>query len=99
MSPSAIPWVMASPLPRIVSATNRTLNSNMNTANTSEDSADQPAYIQTDAAISPGNSGGALVNMKGEVIGINSAKLASTEVEGMGYAIPVSRVSDIIEKN
>lgn len=82
----------------IVSATNRTLNSNMNTANTSEDSADQPAYIQTDAAINPGNSGGALVNMKGEVIGINSAKLASTEVEGMGYAIPVSRVSDIIEK-
>lgn len=82
----------------IVSATNRTLNSNRNTANTSEDSADQPAYIQTDAAINPGNSGGALVNMKGEVIGINSAKLASTEVEGMGYAIPVSRVSDIIEK-
>ena len=82
----------------IVSATNRTLNSNMNTVNTSEDSADQPAYIQTDAAINPGNSGGALVNMKGEVIGINSAKLASTEVEGMGYAIPVSRVSDIIEK-
>ncbi len=45
----------------------------------------------------PGNSGGALLNMNGEVIGINSAKLASTEVEGMGYAIPVSRVSDIIE--
>lgn len=53
--------------------------------------------IQTDAAINPGNSGGALLNMNGEVIGINSAKLASTEVEGMGYAIPVSRVSDIIE--
>ena len=52
---------------------------------------------QTDAAINPGNSGGALLNMNGEVIGINSAKLASTEVEGMGYAIPVSRVSDIIE--
>lgn len=78
----------------IVSATNRTLNSNINTA----DTANQPSYIQTDAAINPGNSGGALVNMKGEVIGINSAKLASTEVEGMGYAIPVSRVSDIIEK-
>lgn len=78
----------------IVSATNRTLNSNSNTA----DTANQPSYIQTDAAINPGNSGGALVNMKGEVIGINSAKLASTEVEGMGYAIPVSRVSDIIEK-
>lgn len=54
--------------------------------------------IQTDAAINPGNSGGALVNMKGEVIGINSAKLASTEVEGMGYAIPITRVSSIIEE-
>lgn len=77
----------------IVSATNRTLNS-------SEDgSTDTDAtYIQTDAAINPGNSGGALLNMNGEVIGINSAKLASTEVEGMGYAIPVSRASDIIER-
>lgn len=54
--------------------------------------------LQTDAAINPGNSGGALVNMKGEVIGINSAKLASTEVEGMGYAIPITRVSSIIEE-
>ena len=53
--------------------------------------------IQPDAAINPGNSGGALLNMNGEVIGINSAKLASTEVVGMGYAIPFSRVSDIIE--
>lgn len=77
----------------IVSATNRTLNSNSNTA----DTANQPSYIQTDAAINPGNSGGALVNMNGEVIGINSAKMASTEVEGMGYAIPISKVSDIIE--
>ena len=80
----------------IVSATNRTLNSNRNTANTSEDSADQPAYIQTDAAINPGNSGGALVNMKGEVVGINAAKYASTEVEGIGYAIPISKAEDII---
>ena len=53
--------------------------------------------LQTDAAINPGNSGGALLNMRGEVIGINAAKYSSTEVEGMGYAIPVSRVSDIIE--
>lgn len=54
-------------------------------------------FIQTDAAINPGNSGGALLNMNGEVIGINSAKLASTEVEGMGYAIPISTASPIIE--
>ncbi|MCR5608535.1 MAG: trypsin-like peptidase domain-containing protein [Lachnospiraceae bacterium] len=53
--------------------------------------------LQTDAAINPGNSGGALVNLKGEVIGINSAKLASEEVEGMGYAIPITSVRDIID--
>ena len=52
--------------------------------------------LQTDAAINPGNSGGALLNMNGEVIGINTAKYASTEVEGMGYAIPISKVKDII---
>ena len=52
--------------------------------------------IQTDAAINPGNSGGALLNMNGEVIGINSSKYASTEVEGMGYAIPISKVEEII---
>ncbi len=52
--------------------------------------------IQTDAAINPGNSGGALVNAKGEVIGISSSKLAGTMVEGMGYAIPISDVTDII---
>lgn len=81
----------------IVSATNRTMGSNTEVVNTSSQAEDLPTYIQTDAAINPGNSGGALVNMKGEVIGINSAKMASTEVEGMGYAIPMSRVSDIIE--
>ena len=53
--------------------------------------------IQTDAAINPGNSGGALLNMDGEVVGINSSKLASTEVEGMGYAIAISDVADSLE--
>lgn len=52
--------------------------------------------LQTDAAINPGNSGGALLNMKGEVIGINAAKYSSTDVEGVGYAIPISKVEDII---
>lgn len=55
-------------------------------------------YIQTDAAINPGNSGGALLNMEGKVIGINSAKLASQYIEGMGYAIPISAANPIIEK-
>lgn len=54
--------------------------------------------IQTDAAINPGNSGGALLNTDGEVIGINSAKLASEEVEGMGYAIPISKAKPILDK-
>jgi serine protease Do len=52
--------------------------------------------LQTDAAINPGNSGGALVNMKGELIGINTAKYSDTSVEGMGYALPISDVQDII---
>lgn len=56
------------------------------------------AYIQTDAAINPGNSGGALLNMQGEVIGINSAKIASADVEGMGFAIPVSMAVPILEE-
>jgi serine protease Do len=54
--------------------------------------------IQTDAAINPGNSGGALLNIKGEVIGINTAKLADNAIEGMGYAIPISEVKEIIEE-
>lgn len=54
--------------------------------------------LQTDAAINLGNSGGALLNMKGEVIGINAAKYSSTEVEGIGYAIPVSGVQDILDE-
>lgn len=78
----------------IVSAKNRKLNSDGTTE--SEDS-DAVNLIQTDAAINPGNSGGALLNMDGEVVGINSAKLASTEVEGMGYAISISDVTDTLE--
>jgi len=55
------------------------------------------SLIQTDAAINPGNSGGALLNLKGELIGINSAKFASSAVEGMGYAIPINTVQPIVE--
>ncbi len=53
--------------------------------------------MQTDAAINPGNSGGALFNQYGEVVGINSAKMESTDVEGMGYAIPISDIVDLID--
>lgn len=70
----------------IVSALNRSASTDTNAT-----------YIQTDAAINPGNSGGALLNMEGELIGINTAKVASTDVEGMGYAIPISQVLDFIE--
>ena len=71
----------------IVSALNREVTID-NTTNT---------LIQTDAAINPGNSGGALLNMSGQLVGINSAKYSDTSVEGMGYAIPVDDVVDIIE--
>ncbi len=71
----------------IVSALNRSLSTDSTAV----------AYIQTDAAINPGNSGGALFNMNGELIGINTAKIASSEVEGMGYAIPISQVLELIQ--
>ena len=82
----------------IVSAKNRRMDSDNNTVTDgSDDSSDGVNLIQTDAAINPRNSGGALLNMEGEVVGINSAKLASTEVEGMGYAIAISDVTDILQ--
>ncbi len=71
-----------------VSALDRTVQSD---SNTYED------LIQTDAAINPGNSGGALLNMQGELIGINCAKIASSSVEGTGYAIPISKAQPILE--
>ncbi|MCC8066052.1 MAG: trypsin-like peptidase domain-containing protein [Clostridiales bacterium] len=71
----------------IVSALNRTVELDTYTAE----------MIQTDAAINGGNSGGPLLDMNGYVIGINTAKASSEGVEGMGYAIPISDVTDIIE--
>lgn len=55
-------------------------------------------FIQTDAAINPGNSGGALIDLNGNVIGINAAKTASTEVEGIGFAIPISKAQEILDE-
>lgn len=63
-----------------------------------DDGTNSTGLIQTDAAINPGNSGGALLNMKGELIGINSAKYADSAVEGMGYAIPISKAKPILEE-
>jgi serine protease Do len=59
---------------------------------------EKETLIQTDAAINPGNSGGALLNATGQVIGINSIKYASTEVEGVGYAIPISKAIPMINE-
>ena len=81
----------------IVSAKNRQLNSDDTVGDYDSGSNSATNLIQTDAAINPGNSGGALLNMNGEVVGINSAKLASTEVEGIGYAIAISDVTDTLE--
>jgi len=72
----------------IISALNRTINSE----NVAEN------LIQTDAAINPGNSGGALINSRGQVIGINTIKISSTGVEGLGFAIPIDAAREIIEQ-
>ncbi|MBR6222309.1 MAG: trypsin-like peptidase domain-containing protein [Lachnospiraceae bacterium] len=68
-----------------ISAKNRVLDKN------------QIGLIQTDAAINPGNSGGALLNSKGEVVGVNSSKLADTKVEGMGFAIPINEAMKLMQ--
>ena len=73
-----------------ISALNRTIST--------DDGTNSTGLIQTDAAINPGNSGGALLNMKYELIGINSAKYADSAVEGMGYAIPISKAKPILEE-
>ncbi|MGN0500121.1 MAG: S1C family serine protease [Ruminococcus sp.] len=70
----------------IVSAVDRQISSTTNVK-----------FLQTDAAINPGNSGGALVNMYGQVIGVASAKIAATDYEGMGFAIPSATVKDVID--
>ena len=79
----------------VISALNRSVTAtDSQTGQTRESSV---KLIQTDAAINPGNSGGALVNANGEVVGINSSKLVSDSVEGVGYAIPISDVKELIE--
>ncbi len=72
----------------VISALNRTLDI----------SDKRVKLLQTDAAINPGNSGGALVNADGEVIGINSAKVAANGVEGMGFSIPINTVQSVIDE-
>ena len=76
----------------IISALDREIEIQNDSGNT-----DTNKYIQTDAAINPGNSGGAMFNMKGELVGINSAKISSDSIEGMGYAIPISDIMDKVE--
>lgn len=72
------------------------LNREVTVSDTSSSIGYTAELIQTDAAINPGNSGGALLNARGEVIGINSVKYADTDVEGIGYAIPMSTAAPII---
>lgn len=73
----------------IISAVNRTVDDTIGT---------EYNCIQTDAAINSGNSGGALVNSNGEVIGINTLKLAGTGIEGMGFAIPINSTTDVVDQ-
>ena len=77
----------------VISALNREVALETESGDTIDNS-----LIQTDAAVNPGNSGGALLNMNGEVVGIVSAKYVDESAEGMGYAIPISEASPIIEK-
>ncbi|BBF45164.1 serine protease, DegP/HtrA, do-like [Lachnospiraceae bacterium KM106-2] len=79
-----------------VSAKDRKISTSSSTSTEATESS--MTLLQTDAAINPGNSGGALLNGKGELIGINSAKFASTSVEGMGYAIPITKAVPIINE-
>ncbi len=73
----------------IISGLNRTVNASTQEA---------VSLIQTDAAINPGNSGGALLDIEGKLIGVNSSKIASTEYEGMGFAIPINTVKEICDQ-
>lgn len=77
----------------IVSAKNRKMNDQ---GIEQDEDSDATNLIQTDAAINPGNSGGVLINMDGQVVGINNAKLEDTSVEGMGYAIPITTAKTIL---
>lgn len=78
----------------IISGLNRAVGVDVNSDGINDWNAD---VLQTDAAINPGNSGGALINMKGQLIGINSMKIATSSVEGIGFAIPVNEVNDVIK--
>ena len=76
----------------IISASERTIDAETTGGNT------KVSVLQTDAAINPGNSGGALVDINGNLVGINSMKIAATQVEGIGFAIPSNEVKVTIEQ-